>query len=571
MAEIGIAASFISVIAVGTTVATTLYEAADVMVNAKPQMMALAKHVSQSTVLLKHLKDVLKTEMKNCSKDVRHNIQSVRHSSLRTFKEIEHAVKSKRTSHFASVRWLFRRTKAMELEARLSSQQSMLQVITQTLTVSKLGSIDSRAKKDSDQIQDLTAEIKLLKAFIMENHNNLADLRRAEDVTAAKAIYQQFVDGGIHTADAKVSNPSDPLDLHEPRVSPSHSASPTAFDSTEDIFHLHDQRDNFGRRRSNNMKEADPSHVQYPDNTGGAKIQTISKSPVQFQTAEDTFHTPLYRESDLLLQMIPYRPNFLRPIRSDYLLTEGQVSDPHAESATKEATKSIRLLLDKWTTAGSGPVSNALDQEAAKDKHVDEQRRENPTPNSRHETGPQAPPRFDYESEDEDPSYAHFDARHRVPPSVRRHHIAPPPESFPEPFRIHRPPPGMPLRFDYWKYPYMSSSGPGENLGFGILDSLRSARGGIYYIKTSPVRQDHYVDEYPICLSSILPLDLASESDRQYATTEIGCDMIRKEALALMGYAYTETPTGKLSISGDISFVSNLYRCAHTKDKLTLA
>ncbi|KAL8956014.1 MAG: hypothetical protein Q9183_006447, partial [Haloplaca sp. 2 TL-2023] len=63
MAEIGIAASFISGIAVGTTVATTLYEAADVLVNAKPQMMALAKHVSQSTVFLKHLKDVLKTEM----------------------------------------------------------------------------------------------------------------------------------------------------------------------------------------------------------------------------------------------------------------------------------------------------------------------------------------------------------------------------------------------------------------------------------------------------------------------------------------------------------------------------
>ncbi|KAL8954917.1 MAG: hypothetical protein Q9183_006871, partial [Haloplaca sp. 2 TL-2023] len=267
MAEIGIAASFISVIAVGTTVATTLYEAADVMVNAKPQMTALAKHVSQSTVLLKHLKDVLKTEM-----------------------------------------------------------------------------------KDSDQIQDLTEEIKLLKTFIMENHNNLADLRQAEDVTAAETAYRPAEDRGNRPADAKSSSPSDLPNPLDPPISPSHSRSLTAFESIDDVFQ-HGQKDSVGRGETNEVNETDGTKVQHPDDTAGAEVQPISKSPVPPQTINDTSHTHIHRESDLLLQMIPYRPNFLRPLRSDYLLTDGELPDSRPESTTKETTKSIRLLLDRWTTA----------------------------------------------------------------------------------------------------------------------------------------------------------------------------------------------------------------------------
>ena len=144
MAEIGLVASIFSVAAVGVSVATTLYETADVMIHANQQIRALAKHVSQFTAVLKHMGQVLKTEKANCSKEVLRDIRTIRHSCKRTFKEIDSAVKSKRFQYFGSVRWLFKKTKAMELEARLDSQQSMLQCIIHTLTVSKLGRIDSR-------------------------------------------------------------------------------------------------------------------------------------------------------------------------------------------------------------------------------------------------------------------------------------------------------------------------------------------------------------------------------------------------------------------------------------------
>lgn len=144
MAEFGLVASIFSVAAVGTSVATTLYEAADVMIHARQQIFALAKHVAQFTAVLKHMGQVLETEKANCSKGVLRDIRKLQHSCKRTFREINSTVKAKRSRRFIPIRWLFKRTKAMELEARLDSQQSMLQCIIHTLTVSKLGHIDSR-------------------------------------------------------------------------------------------------------------------------------------------------------------------------------------------------------------------------------------------------------------------------------------------------------------------------------------------------------------------------------------------------------------------------------------------
>lgn len=141
MAEIGIAASIISVAAFGVAVATTLYETADIMKNAKPQISALAKHVTQFTAVLNHMGQMLETERINCSKEVLRDIKMIKRSCKRTFMEIKATVKAQR---FRRLMWLFKRTKAMELEARLDSQQSMLQCMIHTLTVSKLSRMDSR-------------------------------------------------------------------------------------------------------------------------------------------------------------------------------------------------------------------------------------------------------------------------------------------------------------------------------------------------------------------------------------------------------------------------------------------
>ena len=187
-----------------------------------------------------------------------------------------------------------------------------------------------------------------------------------------------------------------------------------------------------------------------------------------------------------------------------------------------------------------------------------ERTREHRAPHLQYEPGAWPPPRLVLESDDEDARYYNFAQQHYVPPNYPRNHIFPPPGTYPEPPQVYGPAPGLPPRFDYWRYSYLAGGLNARHLGRDILDALRSTRGGIHYTKNSPIREDHYVDEYPVFLSSILPLDLASRSDYEYASAEIGSDMIRKEALDLLGYTYTETPTGKLSISGDISFVSSL-------------
>ena len=141
MAEIGLAASIVSVAAFGVSVAARLYETTDNVRNANQQIRDLAKHVTHFTTVLKHMGEVLETQKANCSKEVLRDIRKIKHSCKRTFKDIESTMDTK---HFRRVMWLFKRSKAMELEARLDSQQSMLQCIIHTLTVSKLSHIDLR-------------------------------------------------------------------------------------------------------------------------------------------------------------------------------------------------------------------------------------------------------------------------------------------------------------------------------------------------------------------------------------------------------------------------------------------
>ena len=144
MAEIALVASVIQVAGFGAAVAKNLYDAADVMIHANQQILALAKHVSQFTAVLKRMGEVLDAEKANCSKKVLRDIGSIKHSCEKTFKEIKATVKSKHFRHFIPVKWIFKRTKAMELESRLDSHQSMLQCIITTLTVSKLGHMETR-------------------------------------------------------------------------------------------------------------------------------------------------------------------------------------------------------------------------------------------------------------------------------------------------------------------------------------------------------------------------------------------------------------------------------------------
>lgn len=144
MAEIGLVASIFGVAAYGTQVATSLYETADVMLHAHQQIASMAKHVSQFTTVLRHLGRVLEAEKDNCSKELLRDIQKIKRSCKKTFKEIYSTLRSKRSPLLIRVRWLFKKSKAQELEVRLDSQQSMLQTMIQSVTVSKLGDMQSR-------------------------------------------------------------------------------------------------------------------------------------------------------------------------------------------------------------------------------------------------------------------------------------------------------------------------------------------------------------------------------------------------------------------------------------------
>lgn len=141
MAEIALVASIFGVASFGTKVATGLHEAADIMIHAHQQISSMAKHVSQFTAVLRHLGRVLEAEKGNCSHDLLREIRRIKHSCVATFKEINATVRSKRYRPFVPVLWLFKKPKAKELEARLDSEQSMLQVMIHTLTVSKLGDL----------------------------------------------------------------------------------------------------------------------------------------------------------------------------------------------------------------------------------------------------------------------------------------------------------------------------------------------------------------------------------------------------------------------------------------------
>ncbi|KAL8724345.1 MAG: hypothetical protein Q9181_006866, partial [Wetmoreana brouardii] len=500
---IGLVASIFSVAAVGTSVATTLYETADVMINADQQILALAKHVSQFTAVLKHMGQVLKSEKANCSKELLRDIQKIKRSCKRTFKEIDSTFKSKRFRHFVPVRWLFKRTKAMELETRLDSQQSMLQCIIHTLTVSKLGHIDSRSQRDSEHIDDLKVEIKLLKTFIMESYNNLTELRRAEQSTGAEAQYQSI-------------SGEPPI---EQSPSPTSSASYSDNDDSKsdvktDRHDADDEVDDANKGKDQNGKEG----------TGAMSGTSKAEGPMprlSYQTQSsynDTSDSVVHHESNLLLEIVPYRPSLPQSIGSGRLISGGQGPDGDTRSAAQQAANSVRLLLDKWTMSGSAPVSDILDEEAAAAEKQEAELTE-----TRRYAGPgydtyrePLSPRVGFDDDDYGPTYYPGSRGH---PSRFHYDPMPPPPLWdnPQP-RYGYPPFGTSgtRQKNYWRPPSPFAHLPDRQLGDEILTALRSTRGGIHYTKSSS-------------------------------------GTIRREALELLGYLYTETGGGMFRISADLN------------------
>ena len=385
MAEIGLVASIFGVASFGTKVATSLYEAADIMIHAHQQIASMAKHVSQFTAVLRHLGRVLEAEKGSCSNDLLREIRKIKRSCKSTFKEISATVMSRQFRPFVPVRWLFKRSKAKELEARLHSEQSMLQVMIHTVTVSKLGDMQSkyvhthgwkrrkcpdapRSKEDSEQILGLRDEINLLKTLIIENYNNSIELQHAEQCTE--------VESGIPFLGSDMRQgppPYDPLEpvsagpTDMPHLDPNTSQKPHSIASSlsgSDHEDVGPSRTAGSARRSRSRGHVDQDHSgsSSDDTHGTDKFQESTVQQVSTYNGTAGFGT--HRASTSLLQMVPYRPNAAYSTQGNLFISAGPDGSTRPDtvpgSALEEATRSVRLLLDKWTTSGSAPVSEIL-------------------------------------------------------------------------------------------------------------------------------------------------------------------------------------------------------------------
>lgn len=112
-----------------------------------------------------------------------------------------------------------------------------------------------------------------------------------------------------------------------------------------------------------------------------------------------------------------------------------------------------------------------------------------------------------------------------------------------------------PTRKGFRRGPHSVLEPPERPLGVVILEGLRLTRGGIYYTKSNPFKEVHYVDHFIIYVCQLVPPHLIPINERKCLNTEVGKGLVRGEALDLLGYSYTETDAGKFSISGDLELV----------------
>lgn len=114
------------------------------------------------------------------------------------------------------------------------------------------------------------------------------------------------------------------------------------------------------------------------------------------------------------------------------------------------------------------------------------------------------------------------------------------------------------------------SQPPSRQLEGEILTELRSARGGIYYVKSNNIKQVHYVDQNPIYTCTFVPSHMIPyNEDKILKYRARGRGLIRREALDLLGYWYTRR-TGNYSISGDLRLVSEGTNLMSWSQQLTL-
>lgn len=223
-----------------------------------------------------------------------------------------------------------------------------------------------RSKEDSEQISGLREEIHVLKNLIIENHNDLTELQRAEQCAEAELHRHPSPGAATHQA-TQLSNIQ--RDLSPGRIEPDgHGTlfqnSLSSHSDTGDEESISDiMANSTGRTRTQSPGkyelEQTQLNIHVADTTVDSAVQPLS-------AYNSTAGSGSHRASKFLLQMVPYRSrDFRKSFNRPDLLTDGGPAEnarPYAEPkpVMEEATNSVRLLLDKWTTLGSAPVSDVL-------------------------------------------------------------------------------------------------------------------------------------------------------------------------------------------------------------------
>ena len=178
---------------------------------------------------------------------------------------------------------------------------------------------------------------------MMDNFHNLSELKRAE--TSTDCAKYEDSDNNSEASEPE-SSASEPEDDVESGANEESGSDDDAKNSEKDVNDPLPMFKDVGRDPESDSKTL-------------ATQGQLYKPPSRSQHIKPTRQ----RDSDVLLEMVPYRPKFSSIVRSDRLIKGGQNTDGDTVRKTPGPSESIRLLLDKWTNAGSAPVSNILDEE----------------------------------------------------------------------------------------------------------------------------------------------------------------------------------------------------------------
>lgn len=211
-----------------------------------------------------------------------------------------------------------------------------------------------------------------MKTLIVENFNNLTELHRAEQRSAAEVDrhmppeIRQGLPPPYNSPEPLLPGHADIPDMDEFPFYKSPSPASSLYKSGHDEEGFN--KTGRGARRTTSRAQAD-REITISSSHDAQATETFQQSSVRpLSNHNNAADSERHRASTLLLQMVPYRPthSITGYFNQSRLLISAvpdgpSRSDTDPKPAMEEATRSVRLLLDKWTASGSAPLSTFLE------------------------------------------------------------------------------------------------------------------------------------------------------------------------------------------------------------------